>query len=94
MLELLLDRPLEDAINQFESSYTAKAAVPIRVSGALGTLTIRIALTRVTGHDLLEIGTGSYADTNYPAEIYGQPVNPPDEEQEVHRKRCRDAVSM
>jgi hypothetical protein len=78
-----LDRPLEDAINQFATSYTAKAAVPIRVSGALGTLTIRIALTRVTGHDLLEIGTGSYADTNYPAEIYGPPVNPVDEEQEV-----------
>jgi hypothetical protein len=80
---ITLDRPLEDAINQFATSYTAKAAVPIRVSGALGTLTIRIALTRVTGHDLLEIGTGSYADTNYPAEIYGPPVNPVDEEQEV-----------
>ena len=88
---ITLDRPLEDAINQFESSYTAKAAVPIRVSGALGTLTIRIALTRVTGHDLLEIGTGSYADTNYPAEIYGPPVNPLDEEKEVQERdvgRC------
>jgi hypothetical protein len=40
-----------------------------------GTLTIRISLTRVTSHDLLEIGTGSYADTNYPNEIYGPPVN-------------------
>jgi hypothetical protein len=88
---ITLDRPLEDAINQFATSYTAKAAVPIRVSGALGTLTIRIALTRVTGHDLLEIGTGSYADTNYPAEIYGPPVNPVDEEQEVQERdvgRC------
>ena len=40
-----------------------------------GTLTIRISLTRVTSHDLLEIGTGGYADTNYPSEIYGPPVN-------------------
>jgi hypothetical protein len=32
-------------------------------------------LTRVTSHDLLEIGTGSYADTNYPTEIYGPSVN-------------------
>ena len=32
-------------------------------------------MTRVTGHDLLEIGTGSYADTNYPNEIYGPAVN-------------------
>jgi hypothetical protein len=29
----------------------------------------------VTSHDLLDIGTGSYADTNYPNEIYGPPVN-------------------
>jgi hypothetical protein len=88
---ITLDRPLEDSINQFETSYTIKSAVPIRVSGALGTLTIRIALTRVTGHDLLEIGTGSYADTNYPAEIYGPPVNPVDEEKEVQERdvgRC------
>ena len=80
---IILDRPLEDAVNQFATSYTIKAAVPIRVSGALGTLTIRIALTRVTGHDLLEIGTGSYADTNYPKEIYGPSVNPFNEEGEV-----------
>jgi hypothetical protein len=80
---IILNRPLEDAVNQFATSYTIKAAVPIRVSGALGTLTIRIALTRVTGHDLLEIGTGSYADTNYPKEIYGPSVNPFNEEGEV-----------
>ena len=80
---VVLDRGLEDAVNQFATSYTVKAAVPIRVSGALGTLTIRIALTRVTGHDLLEIGTGSYADTNYPKEIYGPSVNPFNEEGEV-----------
>ena len=73
---ITLDRPLVDAINAFPSSYTIKAAVPIRSSGSLGSLTIRIALTRVTSHDLLEIGTGSYADTNYPNEIYGAPVNP------------------
>jgi hypothetical protein len=80
---ITLNRPLEDALNQFATSYTIKSAVPIRVSGALGTLTIRIALTRVTGHDLLEIGTGSYADTNYPKEIYGSSVNPFNEEGEV-----------
>jgi hypothetical protein len=48
-------------------------------------------LTRVTSHDLLEIGTGSYADTNYPSEIYGPPVNPPNpanETQERNVGRC------
>ena len=81
---VVLNRPLVDAINNFPSSYTIKSGVAVRTSGSLGTLTIRISLTRVTSHDLLEIGTGSYADTNYPKEIYGASVNPlnPDTETE------------
>jgi hypothetical protein len=59
----------------FDSQITLKAGIPVYSSFALGTLTIRISLTRVTSHDLLDIGTGSYADTNYPNEIYGQAVN-------------------
>jgi hypothetical protein len=66
--------PLQDSVLDFVSSVTLKCAVPARTEGSQGTLTIRISLTRVTGHDLLEIGTGSYADTNYPNEIYGPPV--------------------
>ena len=66
--------PLLVDINNFASSVTLKCAVPVRTEGSQGTLTIRIALTRVTGHDLLDIGTGSYADTNYPNEIFGPPV--------------------
>jgi hypothetical protein len=45
----------------------------------------------VTGHDLLEIGTGSYADTNYPREIYGpsvNPLNPDNETDERDVGRC------
>jgi hypothetical protein len=49
-------------------------------------LTIRISLTRVTGHDLLEIGTGSYADTNYPNEIYGPSVNALNDDNEVDER--------
>ena len=88
---ITLDRPLVNDINAFPSSYTIKSGVPIRSSGSLGTLTIRIALTRVTSHDLLEIGTGSYADTNYPKEIYGpsvNPLNPAAEVQERDVGRC------
>ena len=73
---LTLDKPLEYSVVAFGSSPSLKSAVPKRTAGAAGTLTIRISLTRVTGHDLLEIGTGSYADTNYPNEIYGAAVNP------------------
>ena len=83
---LYLNRPLVNSLVAYSSSYTAKAAVPIRTNGALGNLTIRISLTRVTGHDLLEIGTGSYADTNYPKEIYGPSVNALNESNEVEER--------
>jgi hypothetical protein len=72
---ITFDRPLEDSLVEFSSSYTIRSGVPARTIGADGNLTIRISLTRVTSHDLLEIGTGSYADTNYPKEIYGPSVN-------------------
>jgi hypothetical protein len=83
---IILNRPLENSVIAYASSYTIKSAVPIRSNGSLGTLTVRISLTRVTSHDLLEIGTGSYADTNYPKEIYGQSVNPPNEATEVKER--------
>jgi len=62
-------------VTRFNNPVTLKGAVPSPTTLSKGTLTIRISLTRVTSHDLLEIGTGSYADTNYPNEIYGPPVN-------------------
>ncbi len=62
-------------VTRFNNPRTLKGAVPAPSNLSKGTLTIRISLTRVTSHDLLEIGTGSYADTNYPNEIYGPPVN-------------------
>ena len=45
-------------------------------AGATGDVTVNISTMRATGHDFLEIGTGSYADTNYPSNIYGPPRNP------------------
>jgi|TARA_B100001094_G_scaffold2503_1_gene2239 hypothetical protein len=72
---ITLDRPLEQSVLDYGATYTIRSAVPVRSVGADGNLTIRISLTRVTSHDLLDIGTGSYADTNYPNEIYGPPVN-------------------
>jgi hypothetical protein len=65
---------LEDSAVAVYGSVTLFAGVAARTDGSQGTLTIRIALTRVTSHDLLDIGTGSYADTNYPNEIYGPPI--------------------
>ena len=84
--KVILNRNLVDNIQAYESSYTIKAGVPKGTNGAKGTLTIRISLTRVTGHDLLEIGTGSYADTNYPNEIYGGAVNALNPDTEVEER--------
>ena len=72
--EIYLNTPLEDSLIAYDSPITLFAGVTAKTEESQGTLTIRISLTRVTGHDLLEIGTGSYADTNYPNEIYGPPV--------------------
>jgi hypothetical protein len=74
---------LSDSLIYFTSTPTLKSAVP---KDEPGTLTIRISLTRVTSHDLLEIGTGSYADTNYPNEIYGPAVNALDPDSETQER--------
>ena len=41
---------------------------------------IRFSQVRLTGHDFLDIGTGNFADTNYP----GIPVNNPDQTKETN----------
>jgi len=74
---------LSNSLIYFTSLPTLKSAVP---KDEPGTLTIRISLTRVTSHDLLEIGTGSYADTNYPNEIYGPAVNALDPDSETQER--------
>lgn len=37
-------------------------------------ITVRISTCRVTGHDFLDIGTGSYNTSNFPNRIYGSPA--------------------
>ena len=72
---ITLDSPLANSAIHFSSPISLKAGINAKSPGAEGTLTIRIALVRVTSHDFLEIGTGSYADTNYPNDIFGPAVN-------------------
>lgn len=52
-------------------------------AGMSGDITAQISTARFTGHDLLDIGTGSYADSNYPDNIYGIAANPKDPQKEV-----------
>jgi hypothetical protein len=44
---------------------------------------IRFSQVRLTGHDFLDIGTGNFDDTNYPNNVYGDPVNDPVQDNET-----------
>ena len=72
---ITLDKPLDVSAISFPSPISMRSGIDATTNGAKGTLTIRIALVRVTSHDFLEIGTGGYADTNYPNDIFGKAVN-------------------
>jgi hypothetical protein len=52
-------------------------------SGQVSRITVGISTLRVTGHDLLDIGTGSYQTSSYPREIYGPPEIPASQPREV-----------
>ena len=45
-------------------------------AGSPGEVTVQISLCRATGHDFLDIGTGSYNTTNYPNVLLGDPRAP------------------
>ncbi len=60
-------------------------------AGTAAQVTTRISTCRATGHDFLDIGTGSYSTTNYPYQIYGNPAQsrqPTQEIQEDGVGRC------
>ena len=52
-------------------------------SGSTGQVTTRISTCRATGHDFLDIGTGSYTTSNYPNLIYGAPAIPANSSHQV-----------
>ena len=66
--EIDIDRPLNHAVAQ---GTILRAGIPVN-SG--GTITSRISTMRATGHDFLNIGTGGYATTRYPNDLYGPPL--------------------
>jgi hypothetical protein len=41
------------------------------------TITTRISTTRATNHDMLDVGSGGYEESNYPNDIFGPPRNTP-----------------
>ncbi len=73
-------------INKPFSTTSASTLRLGRAAGSGGQITTRISTCRVTGHDLLDIGTGGYSTTNYPYQIYGNPAIPASQTQEVYEE--------
>ncbi len=76
--QLGLTKPFDTA-----SAATLRLGYP---SGAPAQITTRISTCRATGHDFLDIGTGSYSTTNYPYQIYGNPTQSKQQANEVYEE--------
>ena len=69
--------------------FDTSAAATLRLGYPAGTsaqITTRISTCRATGHDFLDIGTGSYSTTNYPYQIYGNPTQSKQQANEVYEE--------
>ena len=69
--------------------FDTSAAATLRLGypgGAAAQITTRISTCRATGHDFLDIGTGSYSTTNYPYQIYGNPTQSKQQANEVYEE--------
>jgi len=51
-----------------------------------GSITVRISTLRATSHDMVNVGTGGYATTRIPNDLYGPPLINPQQSQEVIEK--------
>ena len=75
---LNLDQPLQsDMIG--ENSIRLSPA-----PGEQGNIFKDFSVVKAGNHDMLDVGTGAYEDSNYPRELYGPPVRPPVQNQEVN----------
>lgn len=66
-----LTAPFQKVLGNYDSINSFRA---VQVAGQTGNISVNISTMRATGHDMLSIGTGSYADSNYPNNIYGPPI--------------------
>jgi len=70
---ITINKALVRAIDGLQSELTLFVGPKV---GEQASITVAISTLRATAFDLLDIGSGSYADTNYPNNIFGSPVNP------------------
>ena len=84
-----LDKLTTSALSEglgFSKPFPTGQATTLRLGyprDANAQITVRISTCRATGHDFLDIGTGSYSTTNYPVTIYGNPVQSKQQANEV-----------
>jgi hypothetical protein len=82
--EVEVDRLSDNAALQHTVlNSTIKAGI---TSNQPGNITVRISTLRATSHDMVDVGTGGYAATKIPNDLYGPPLNPPDRSKEVLEK--------
>jgi len=75
--------PVADGIQQPFSAIQDYAIRAGFQGGVPANIYVRISTMRATGHDLLNVGTGGYNSSNYPNNIFGDPVSEKDSAKEV-----------
>jgi len=75
---------IQPPLNKSLADYTNKPVLRAGPkSGSTAEITVRISTLRATSHDMLDIGTGSFQDSNYPQRIFGAPEKPARQENEI-----------
>jgi hypothetical protein len=75
--QLEISPPLQETITQ---GVILRAGIPLNSKGSL---TTRVSILRASGHDFVDIGTGGYATTRIPNDLYGPPLQQPSQTREV-----------
>ncbi len=75
-----LAEPVDVIIGGWDNTPNLKAVLP---KDSPGNITVNISTVRATGHDMLDVGSGSYAQTNFPNIIYGLPDREPTSANEI-----------
>ena len=75
--EIDITPPLQETITQ---GIILRAGIPVNSKGSI---TTKISVMRASSHDFVLIGTGGYATTRYPNDLYGPPLQQPSTAREV-----------
>jgi len=69
--ELTITGPGKDFVFDLNKDFDVR-----HVAGERAYVTTTFSTVRATGHDFLEVGSGSFDASNYPHNVYGQPITP------------------